>query len=413
MKAKSVIAALLLLVAGLQTSWAQERGMKIWRNGHFSGYTISNIDSIQFVVLATEVVLSQDEVTLEIGDSTKLTATVYPEEASKLLKWSSSFPEIASVSVDGVVKGHNNGSCTITCTAVDGNNVYAECLIKVGNWEPKEITCAEAVELANALADGGTSTETYSITGYITEVLGNVSMNQQTFWIADTKDGGRVFEAYWANLPESVTEFKAGMKVVITGQLFKYVRNGNVIPEMKNAGVVILEEGSDDGNQGGGDDTKPTTELVNGGFEEWVSDTEATGWKSASSASTAELEKSTEARSGSYACIVKAPGTANKRLATQEITLAAGSYTFSFYAKATTADACQSRGGYVPVTDGVVTTYRYGGFVNINNTEWTLVSYEFELTEETTVCLVVMNPKNSNYSVSQDVLIDDAELIKK
>jgi hypothetical protein len=66
------------------------------------------------------------------------------------------------------------------------------------------------VELTNALADGATSTETYSVTGYITEVVGSVSRNQQTFWMADTKNGGRVFEAYWANLPEGVTEFKAG-----------------------------------------------------------------------------------------------------------------------------------------------------------------------------------------------------------
>ena len=70
-----------------------------------------------------------------------------------------------------------------------------------------EVTCAQAVELTNALADGATSTETYTVTGYITEVVGTVSRNQQTFWMADTKDGGRVFEAYWADLPEGVTEF--------------------------------------------------------------------------------------------------------------------------------------------------------------------------------------------------------------
>ena len=111
-----------------------------------------------------------------------------------------------------------------------------------------EVTCAQAVELTNALADGATSTETYSVTGYITEVVGSVSRNQQTFWMADTKDGGRVFEAYWANLPEGVTEFKAGSKVKITGQLMKYVNanTGQVTPEIKNADVVILEEGTPD-----------------------------------------------------------------------------------------------------------------------------------------------------------------------
>ena len=115
--------------------------------------------------------------------------------------------------------------------------------------EGTPVTCAQAVELTNALADGATSTETYTITGYITEVVGNVSKNQQTFWMADEKDGGKVFEAYWADLPEGVTAFVKGAKVKITGQLIKYVKDGVVTPEIKNAKVVILEAG--DGGGGG------------------------------------------------------------------------------------------------------------------------------------------------------------------
>ena len=81
-----------------------------------------------------------------------------------------------------------------------------------GGGDAIEVTCAEAVTATNKLADGATSTETYAVTGYITEVVGSVSRNQQTFWIADTKDGGKVFEAYYADLPDGVTEFKKGMK---------------------------------------------------------------------------------------------------------------------------------------------------------------------------------------------------------
>lgn len=286
------------------------------------------------------------------------------------------------------------------------------------------VTCAEAVQQANALADGGTSTETYAVTGYITQVIGEVSTKtgspQQSFWMADTKDGGKVFEAYYANLPEGVSAFTAGAKVKITGQLLKYVNNsGQVTPEIKNADVVILEQG--DGGQGG-DTPGPTpgpggdevTELVNGGFEEWVTgSTTPVGWKSASSASNATLSQSQDAHGGSYACVVAAPGSANKRLATQEITLEAGTYTFSFYAKSTTADKSQTKGGYVPVADGAVGAYKYGDFFDLNNNGWTLVSYEFTLEATTTVCLVVMNPKDSNYSKSQDILVDDATLVKK
>ena len=283
------------------------------------------------------------------------------------------------------------------------------------------VTCAEAVQQANALADGGTSTETYAVTGYITQVIGEVSTKtgspQQSFWMADTKDGGKVFEGYWANLPSGVSALTVGMKVTMTGKLMKYVNNttGEVTPEIKNGDIVILEQGD------GGDTPGPTpgpggdevTELVNGGFEEWVSESVPLGWKSASSASNATLSQSQDAHGGSYACVVAAPGSANKRLATQEITLEAGTYTFSFYAKSTTADKSQTKGGYVPVADGAVGAYKYGDFFDLNNNGWTLVSYEFTLEATTTVCLVVMNPKDSNYSKSQDILVDDATLVKK
>lgn len=108
----------------------------------------------------------------------------------------------------------------------------------------KKITCAEAAELCKALADNASSAETYAVTGYITDVFGEPSRNQQTFWIADTKDGGKVFNAFYANLPEGVEKFVVGSKVTITGKLLKYVKeDGTVTPEMKNADVTIIEVG--------------------------------------------------------------------------------------------------------------------------------------------------------------------------
>ncbi len=287
-----------------------------------------------------------------------------------------------------------------------------------------EATCAQAADLTNALADGATSDETYSITGYITEVVGSVSRNQQSFWMADTKDGGKVFEAYYANMPEGTEAFVVGSKVKITGKLLKYVKDGKVTPEMKNADVEIIEKGTGSGNEGGntggnteggntGDNTAAVSSLQNGDFESWASDTEPTGWKSASTASSAKLTKSSAAHGGNYAVEVEGNETSNKRLASQELTLEAGTYTFSFYAKAKEAGKSQVRPGYVPVTDGKVGSYSYGDYATLNNDEWTLVSYEFKLDAKTTICLVVMNPKKSDYSDGKAALVDDATLTKK
>lgn len=108
----------------------------------------------------------------------------------------------------------------------------------------KKITCAEAAELCGKLTDGSQSAETYVITGYITDVFDKISNNQQSFWLADTKDGGKVIQAFWANLPEGVEAFTVGSKVTITGKLLKYVKtDGTVVPEVKNPTVTIVETG--------------------------------------------------------------------------------------------------------------------------------------------------------------------------
>ena len=153
---------------------------------------------------------------------------------------------------DGVVTPEIKNAKVVILEAGDGGGG--------GTEEGTAVTCAQAVELTKALDDGATSTETYTITGYITEVVGSVSRNQQTFWMADKKEGGKVFEAYWANLPEGVTAFVKGSKVKITGKLMKYVKDGAVTPEIKNATVVILEAG-EGGEGGGGDDQGDSSEY--------------------------------------------------------------------------------------------------------------------------------------------------------
>lgn len=144
-------------------------------------------------------------------------------------------PEVKNATVEIISEGEGGGDEPVPGTAV---------------------SCAKAVELCNALADGATSEEAYTISGYITEIISAVSRNQQSFWMADTKDGGQVFQAYWANLPEGVDEFKAGSQVKITGKITKYVKDGNVVPEIKNANVEIISEGEggNDGGDEGGDE---------------------------------------------------------------------------------------------------------------------------------------------------------------
>lgn len=211
----------------------------------------------------------------------------------------------------------------------------------------------------------------------------------------------------------SGTDIKVGDDVVIYGKLMNY--RGNT-PETVAKGAYLY---SLNGNtEGGGDDTGggdtgggTEVSLTNPGFETWANDL-PTGWKSASTASSATLVQSTDAHTGSYSCTIKGDEGNNKRLASQEMTLAAGDYTLTFWVKPTTEDAVQVRPGYVPVTDGTAGSYKYGDYVTLTS-GWQQVTYTFSLTAETTICLVVMNPKKSNYSSGKDVLVDDFVLTKK
>lgn len=167
---------------------------------------------------------------------------------------------------------------------------------------------------------------------------------------------------------------------------------------------------------GGGEVTPPAPTgdnlLANGNCETWDGTTPV-NWKTTSKAGNASLKQSTDAHGGSYSISVGFNASQNKRLGYKEITLKAGTYKFSFYAKSTTADKSQCRPGYVVVTDGVADkNYNYRtDYEPLNNSTWTLVSYEFTLTETKTICLVVMNPKTTAYATAQNILVDDASLV--
>jgi hypothetical protein len=151
------------------------------------------------------------------------------------------------------------------------------------------------------------------------------------------------------------------------------------------------------------------TQLLNNpGFEEWNSDTEPAYWKTNSSAGNASLTKSEDARSGTYAVQINNQSS-NKRLAYQETTLAAGTYVFSFYVMGVSEGGAVCP-GYVPVVDGKVGSYIYekNSVTGISATDWQLITYEFTLSDETTISLVIRNDKNT-----ASVLIDDASLVLK
>lgn len=145
--------------------------------------------------------------------------------------------------------------------------------------------------------------------------------------------------------------------------------------------------------------------VENGGFETWE-DGVVAGWKSTTTASNATVSQSEDAHSGNYAILVAAGGSQNKRLASKEYTLKAGTYTVTAYVKG----GGQCKLGYVPSTGGAVGSYVYDkDYFTTSASEWTEYTYTFTLDATTTVNFLVLNPKtNTKISyTSTDLLVDD------
>lgn len=281
------------------------------------------------------------------------------------------------------------------------------------------ITVAAALTIINGLADGKTTDTEAFVKGKIKSISEiSTQYGNATYIISD--DGAdnelTVFRGKGLDGASftSESELKVGDEVIIKGKLQKYVKDGITTPEVATGSSIVKlnGQGGNGGEQGSEQGGETASSLTNGDFEAWA-DGLPTGWKSASTASSATLSQSTDAHGGSYSCNINGKESSNVRLATQEITLAAGTYTFSFWAKATVEDVSQVRPGYVAVVNGAVNgSYQYGEYATLS-TGWQQVSYEFTLASETTLCLVVMNPKKSSYSSGKDVLVDDAVLTKK
>ena len=127
---------------------------------------------------------------------------------------------------------------------------------ETANPNVQDVTCSQAAQIAFPLDNNTPTTETYNVTGYVTETDGVVSYGQQIFWMADTEDGGRVFQCYWGNVPEQI---KVGDYVSVKGQILRY----NSIPEIKKGDVLLIERKSTEAVDGIEATNSPTKILRN------------------------------------------------------------------------------------------------------------------------------------------------------
>lgn len=125
--------------------------------------------------LAESVALDRHELTMKIGQSETLVATVLPDYAGNhAVTWQSSAPGIALVDSNGRVIAMSEGGAVITATAADGSGVFDQCTVTVERIratsiviDPQELTIEQGdtvqVKVTVLPADAETGVEWKSL----------------------------------------------------------------------------------------------------------------------------------------------------------------------------------------------------------------------------------------------------------
>ena len=114
------------------------------------------------------------------------------------------------------------------------------------------VTCEEALEYCV----GAATADKYIIRGYVTEMIEAYDPNgykNATFWMADTKDGGKVLQAFRVKpAADTNPNVAVGDFVSIVGNLMLYTKDGVSTPEINSGGLYTVANLTWAGNETNG-----------------------------------------------------------------------------------------------------------------------------------------------------------------
>ena len=130
-------------------------------------------------IQATSINLNTNFLTLNVNESSQLTATVYPSNATnKNVTWKSSNTSVAIVSSSGLVTAKALGTATITATTTDGSNLSASCAVTVSTVPVSSISLNKSYLTLDI-------SETYLLTATITP---SNATNKTVTWMSNNPD---------------------------------------------------------------------------------------------------------------------------------------------------------------------------------------------------------------------------------
>ncbi len=163
--------------------------------------TISStiFDEVSLTVSAipvTNITLDQSELSLQVGQTGQLNATVSPDNATNTsFTWSSDNTSVATVSDSGLVTAKAVGTATVSATSNDGTNKVGSCLVTV-----TKSTNTTATLVANNTVTNTSTTVTFSASSFtatgisISDVTGSniYGTSDGSFRFASNKKDGSI-----------------------------------------------------------------------------------------------------------------------------------------------------------------------------------------------------------------------------
>lgn len=133
-------------------------------------------------------------------------------------------------------------------TVENNGNIKEIKVLKAGEpWviNYQEKTVAEALAVINALEDGKTADGYFAVTGRIVAITTEFSAQYKniSFTIGDKADDANLLTCFRVAADEELAaKLVAGAKVIVKGQLQKYVKDGAVTPELISGKAEVVDE---------------------------------------------------------------------------------------------------------------------------------------------------------------------------
>lgn len=210
------------------------------------GTNISAVASVLVRQPVSSISLSSKNFVMDMGSTQQLIPTILPSNAtSKVLQWSSSNPNVATINSMGVITAKSAGSCTVLAKATDGTGKFATCTVTViqpakgvsisDSFSTMEVgstkTVSATVSPANATnkvvqwSSSNTAVATVSARGVVTaKAPGTCTIK------ATTKDGTNISSSF------NVTVKGTDVPVKIISMLNKTLNEG----ESTEVAMVVL-----------------------------------------------------------------------------------------------------------------------------------------------------------------------------